>query len=58
MRRSMTFTASEHGRAQAIDSGAGAPLGRHARGMRASTEANPYQLTTRELDVLLLLCEG
>jgi DNA-binding NarL/FixJ family response regulator len=28
------------------------------RGMRASTQANPHELTERELEVLLLLCEG
>lgn len=28
------------------------------RGMRASTQTNPHQLTTREIEVLLLLCEG
>ena len=27
-------------------------------GMRASTQANPHQLTTREVEVLRLLCEG
>jgi DNA-binding NarL/FixJ family response regulator len=58
MHRTMTFTASGHARAPAIDTSAGAPLREHARGMRASTEANPYQLTARELEVLLLLCEG
>lgn len=58
MHRSMTFTASEHDRAQAIGAGAGAALDRHMRGIRASTGANPFQLTSRELEVLLLLCEG
>lgn len=28
------------------------------RGKRASTQANPHQLTAREIEVLLLLCEG
>jgi len=28
------------------------------RGMRASTQTNPHQLTAREVEVLLLLCEG
>ena len=28
------------------------------RGSRASTKANPYDLTGRELEVLNLLCEG
>lgn len=28
------------------------------RGARASTQSNPYQLTAREVEVLLLLCEG
>ena len=28
------------------------------RGMRASTQANPHELTARELEVLSLLCEG
>ena len=28
------------------------------RGMRASTQTNPHQLTTREIEVLRLLCEG
>ena len=28
------------------------------RGARASTQANPHQLTTREIEVLQLLCEG
>src|SRR5205085_12115887 len=33
---------------------------RHAppRGPRASTQATPYQLTVREFEVLVLLCEG
>lgn len=26
--------------------------------MRASTQANPFQLTAREFEVLLLLCDG
>ncbi|MBC7988861.1 MAG: response regulator transcription factor, partial [Luteimonas sp.] len=28
------------------------------KGMRASTQANPHQLTAREVEVLRLLCEG
>jgi len=28
------------------------------RGTRASTQANPHELTDRELEVVLLLCEG
>jgi DNA-binding NarL/FixJ family response regulator len=28
------------------------------RGQRASTRTNPHELTARELEVLLLLCEG
>jgi DNA-binding CsgD family transcriptional regulator len=28
------------------------------RGLRASTQANPHQLTAREIEVLQLLCEG
>jgi DNA-binding NarL/FixJ family response regulator len=28
------------------------------RGIRGSTRANPHELTDRELEVLLLLCEG
>jgi len=28
------------------------------RGLRASTQSNPHQLTAREVEVLALLCEG
>ncbi|HZV39231.1 MAG TPA: LuxR C-terminal-related transcriptional regulator, partial [Pseudoxanthomonas sp.] len=28
------------------------------RGVRASTQANPHGLTSRELEVLILLCNG
>jgi len=29
-----------------------------SRGMRSSTASNPHQLTTREMEVLKLLCKG
>jgi DNA-binding NarL/FixJ family response regulator len=58
MRRSMTFLASDNDRAPALDTSSGTRPHRHARGMRASTAASPYRLTSRELEVLLLLCEG
>jgi DNA-binding CsgD family transcriptional regulator len=54
----MTFLASNDDRPPALDTRSGTRPHPRVRGMRASTEANPYQLTSRELEVLLLLCEG
>jgi DNA-binding CsgD family transcriptional regulator len=54
----MRFLTSNDDRPPALDTSSAARPHPRMRGMRASTEANPYQLTSRELEVLLLLCEG